>query len=89
MKLVPCAGNLTYYASIMLDAFHAYYAQNYAGIIGTSLIPSATDMFTTNYLSLTLLSYHIHVHICEWILETISITQLYLVGFGTTTLEIS
>ena len=25
-------GQLTYYASIMLDAFHVYYAQNYAGI---------------------------------------------------------
>ena len=26
-----------YYASIMLVVFHAYYAQNYTGIIGTSL----------------------------------------------------
>ena len=38
MKLVLCGGNLTYYASIMLDAFYAYYAQNYAGIIGSSLL---------------------------------------------------
>ena len=37
MKLVLYAGNLAYYASIVLDAFHAYYFQNYAGIIGTSL----------------------------------------------------
>ena len=37
VKLASYAGNLSYYASTMLDAFHAYYAQNYAGIIGTSL----------------------------------------------------
>ena len=30
MKLVPSAGNISYHASIMLDAFHAYYAQNNA-----------------------------------------------------------
>ena len=36
MKLALHTRNLTYYASIMLDAFHAH-AQNYASIIGTSL----------------------------------------------------
>ena len=30
--------NFTYYASIMLNAFNAHYAQNYAGIIGASLV---------------------------------------------------
>ena len=29
---------LRYYASIMLNAFNAHYAQNYAGIIGASLL---------------------------------------------------
>ena len=37
MKLTPHAGNFAYYVSIMLDAFYAYYAQSYAGILGTSL----------------------------------------------------
>ena len=37
MKLVPHAGNVAYYVSIMFDAFRACYAQNYAGIIDTSL----------------------------------------------------
>ena len=30
--------NLSYYASIMPDAFKTYYAQNYAGIIGLGLV---------------------------------------------------
>ena len=30
--------NFTYYAGIMLDALPSYYAQNYAGIIGSSLL---------------------------------------------------
>ena len=36
-----CSKNLTYYASIMLNAFRdlcSCYAQNYAGIIGLGLI---------------------------------------------------
>ena len=37
MKLVQCAENVVYYASIMPDAFTCYYAQSYAGLIGTSL----------------------------------------------------
>ena len=37
VKLASHAGNLSYYAGTMLDAFHGYYAQTYAGIIGTSL----------------------------------------------------
>ena len=37
VKLASYTGNLSYYAGTMLDTFHAYYAQNYAGIIGTSL----------------------------------------------------
>ena len=37
VKLASHAGNLSYYAGIMLDTFHDYYAQNYAGMIGTSL----------------------------------------------------
>ena len=32
------ARNSTYYASIMLNAFDAYYAPNYANIIGSSLL---------------------------------------------------
>ena len=30
--------NCAYYASIMLNAFATYYANNYAGIIGSSLV---------------------------------------------------
>ena len=37
VKLASHAGNLSYYAGTMLDAFHAYYAQTYDDIIGTSL----------------------------------------------------
>jgi len=54
MKLAPHAGNFTYYASIILDAFYAYYAQNYAGIIGTSLVPIIFN-------KLNLLTSYIHI----------------------------
>ena len=37
MKLQPHAGNLAYYTSIMLNVFHVYYAQNYAGIMSKSV----------------------------------------------------
>ena len=34
---MPHVGNLANYASIIFNAFYAYYAQTYASIIGTSL----------------------------------------------------
>ena len=37
MKLVPHAGNLAYYTSIMLNVFHVYCAQHYAGTMGKSV----------------------------------------------------
>ena len=46
IKLVPHARNLTYYASIMLILFHAYYAENYAGIISTGLICGQLGSYT-------------------------------------------
>ena len=45
MKLTSHAGNFAYYVSIMLDAFYAYYAQNHAGILGTSLTTTVMIQF--------------------------------------------
>ena len=37
-KMLITSRNFTNYAGIMLDALPSYYAQNYAGIIGSSLL---------------------------------------------------
>ena len=50
MKLVLPAGKLTYYASIMPDAFD--YAHNYADIIRTSLLLYSILLYINKYLKL-------------------------------------
>ena len=53
IKLVLPARKLACYASIMLMLFHAYYAQNYAGIIRTCLHIKLVPIFIIllfNYL---------------------------------------
>ena len=49
MKLTSHAGNLAYYASIMLDAFYVHYAHNYARIY----------IISTSPLAIYVLSYYI------------------------------
>ena len=55
MKLVPYAGNFAYYTNIMLDVFHVYYAQNYAGImiksVGIKCMLISAQCFCISYIS--------------------------------------
>ena len=45
MKLGPHSWNLAYNTGIMLDNFHAYYAQTYAGVLAQALLLYITLFF--------------------------------------------
>ena len=62
---MPHARNIAYCASIMFDAFYAYFGQNYASIIGANLIPMPSPLAPHTILFLYCHSFKILL--CWWL----------------------